>query len=78
MGYVVPNGQFSYLDFTFEELWICICVYFPIQPMPYFHTVCRFDQCAVSDLSLKAIRDAGYEKLTMVQAATLPVILKGQ
>ncbi|XP_010668760.2 DEAD-box ATP-dependent RNA helicase 31 [Beta vulgaris subsp. vulgaris] len=38
----------------------------------------RFDQCAVSDLSLKAIRDAGYEKLTMVQAATLPVILKGK
>ncbi|KAH9625236.1 hypothetical protein KSS87_004517, partial [Heliosperma pusillum] len=38
----------------------------------------RFDQCAVSPLSLKAIKDVGYEKLTMVQEATLPVILKGK
>lgn len=38
----------------------------------------RFDQCAISPLSLKAIRDAGYEKMTMVQEATLPVILKGK
>ncbi|XP_021851694.2 DEAD-box ATP-dependent RNA helicase 31 [Spinacia oleracea] len=38
----------------------------------------RFDQCAISPLSLKAIKDVGYEKLTMVQAATLPVILKGK
>ena len=37
----------------------------------------RFDQCAVSPLSLKAIKDAGYEKMTVVQEATLPVILKG-
>ncbi|GJU90015.1 DEAD-box ATP-dependent RNA helicase 31-like protein [Tanacetum coccineum] len=38
----------------------------------------RFDQCAVSPLSLKAIKDAGYEKMTVVQEATLPVILKGK
>ncbi|KAL8268568.1 hypothetical protein R6Q59_002366 [Mikania micrantha] len=38
----------------------------------------RFDQCAVSPLSLKAIKDAGYEKMTIVQEATLPVILKGK
>ncbi|KAK4782814.1 hypothetical protein SAY86_007188 [Trapa natans] len=38
----------------------------------------RFDQCAISPLSLKGIRDAGYEKMTVVQAATLPVILKGK
>ncbi|CAO2821235.1 unnamed protein product [Amaranthus hypochondriacus] len=38
----------------------------------------RFDQCTVSPLSLKAIRDAGYEKMTVVQEATLPVILKGK
>ncbi|KAK9749502.1 hypothetical protein RND81_02G130200 [Saponaria officinalis] len=38
----------------------------------------RFDQCAVSPMSLKAIRDVGYEKMTMVQEATLPVILKGK
>ncbi|XP_074279680.1 DEAD-box ATP-dependent RNA helicase 31-like [Silene latifolia] len=38
----------------------------------------RFDQCTVSPLSLKAIRDVGYEKMTMVQAATLPVILEGK
>ncbi|KAK4797823.1 hypothetical protein SAY86_030149 [Trapa natans] len=38
----------------------------------------RFDQCAVSPLSLKGIRDAGYEKMTVVQEATLPVILKGK
>lgn len=38
---------------------------------------CRFDQCSVSPLSLKGIKDAGYEKMTVVQEATLPVILKG-
>ncbi|KAI3498224.1 hypothetical protein L1887_33994 [Cichorium endivia] len=38
----------------------------------------RFDQCAVSSQSLKAIKDAGYEKMTVVQAATLPIILKGK
>ena len=37
----------------------------------------RFDQCPISPLSLKAIKDAGYEKMTVVQEATLPVILKG-
>ncbi|KAI4369836.1 hypothetical protein MLD38_018238 [Melastoma candidum] len=38
----------------------------------------RFDQCAISLLSLKGIKDAGYEKMTVVQEATLPVILKGK
>lgn len=38
---------------------------------------CRFDQCAISPLSLKGVKDAGYEKMTVVQEATLPVILKG-
>ncbi|KAK9121831.1 hypothetical protein Syun_019448 [Stephania yunnanensis] len=37
-----------------------------------------FDQCTVSPLSLKGIKDAGYEKMTLVQEATLPVILKGK
>ncbi|PNY08991.1 DEAD-box ATP-dependent RNA helicase 31-like protein [Trifolium pratense] len=37
-----------------------------------------FDQCSVSPLSLKGIKDAGYEKMTIVQEATLPVILKGK
>ncbi|KAK4483525.1 hypothetical protein RD792_010722 [Penstemon davidsonii] len=38
----------------------------------------RFDQCSVSPLSLKGIKDAGYEKMTMVQEETLPLILKGK
>ncbi|KAI3865469.1 hypothetical protein MKW98_025339 [Papaver atlanticum] len=38
----------------------------------------RFDQCAVSPLSLKGIKDAGYERMTVVQEATLPIILKGK
>ncbi|KAJ7951291.1 putative Dead box ATP-dependent RNA helicase [Quillaja saponaria] len=38
----------------------------------------RFDQCKVSSLTLKGIKDAGYEKMTVVQEATLPVILKGK
>ncbi|KAF5953199.1 hypothetical protein HYC85_011143 [Camellia sinensis] len=38
----------------------------------------RFDQCSVSPSSLKGIKDAGYEKMTVVQEATLPVILKGK
>ncbi|VAH77612.1 unnamed protein product [Triticum turgidum subsp. durum] len=37
-----------------------------------------FDQCAVSPLSLQGIKDAGYERLTRVQEATLPVILEGK
>jgi hypothetical protein len=39
---------------------------------------CRFDQCAISPLSLKAVKDAGYERMTEVQEATLPIILQGQ
>lgn len=38
----------------------------------------RFDECSVSPLSLKAIKDVGYEKMTVVQAATLPLILRGK
>lgn len=38
----------------------------------------RFDQCLISPLSLKGIQAAGYEKMTLVQEATLPVILKGE
>ncbi|KAL0464905.1 UNVERIFIED_CONTAM: DEAD-box ATP-dependent RNA helicase 31 [Sesamum latifolium] len=38
----------------------------------------RFDQCPISPLSLKAIKHAGYEKMTLVQEATLPVIMKGK
>ncbi|XWS46206.1 hypothetical protein CRYUN_Cryun14cG0044800 [Craigia yunnanensis] len=37
----------------------------------------RFDQLSLSPLSLKGIKDAGYEKMTVVQEATLPAILKG-
>ncbi|XP_019087013.1 PREDICTED: DEAD-box ATP-dependent RNA helicase 31-like [Camelina sativa] len=36
------------------------------------------DQYPLSPLSLKAIKDAGYETMTVVQEATLPVILKGK
>jgi superfamily II DNA/RNA helicase len=47
----------------------------------YYHltsvNICRFDQCSISPLSLKGIKDAGFEKMTVVQEATLPVILKG-
>ncbi|GFP91917.1 dead-box ATP-dependent RNA helicase 31 [Phtheirospermum japonicum] len=38
----------------------------------------RFDKCNISLLSLKAIKDAGYERMTLVQEATLPVILNGK
>lgn len=41
-------------------------------------TETRFDQYSVSPMSLKALKDAGYEKMTVVQEATLPVILKGK
>ncbi|KAL9430315.1 hypothetical protein AB3S75_025658 [Citrus x aurantiifolia] len=43
-----------------------------------FMSESRFDQCSISSLSLKGIKDAGYEKMTIVQEATLPVILKGK
>nr|GMD44219.1 DEAD-box ATP-dependent RNA helicase 31-like [Ipomoea batatas] len=38
----------------------------------------RFDKFSLSPLSLKGIKDAGYEKMTLVQEATFPVILKGK
>ncbi|KAJ6850943.1 DEAD-box ATP-dependent RNA helicase 31-like [Iris pallida] len=41
-------------------------------------TQTRFDQCSISPLSLKGIKAAGYERMTVVQEATLPVILKGK
>ncbi|OEL23175.1 DEAD-box ATP-dependent RNA helicase 25 [Dichanthelium oligosanthes] len=41
-------------------------------------TETRFDQCAISPLSLKAVKDAGYERMTRVQEATLPIILQGK
>ncbi|VVB17904.1 unnamed protein product [Arabis nemorensis] len=41
-------------------------------------TKTRFDQYPLSPLSLKAIKEAGYETMTVVQEATLPVILKGR
>ncbi|KAJ8529277.1 hypothetical protein K7X08_036112 [Anisodus acutangulus] len=36
-----------------------------------------FDQFPLSPLSLKGVKDAGYKTMTVVQEATLPVILKG-
>lgn len=38
----------------------------------------RFEHCSLSSLSLKGIIDAGYVRMTMVQEATLPLILEGQ
>lgn len=38
----------------------------------------KFDQCSISPLSLKGVKAAGYEKMTVVQEATLPVILRGK
>ncbi|XP_028794776.1 DEAD-box ATP-dependent RNA helicase 31 [Neltuma alba] len=38
----------------------------------------KFDQCSISPLSLKGVKAAGYEKMTIVQEATLPVILRGK
>ncbi|XWS32055.1 hypothetical protein CRYUN_Cryun23aG0128100 [Craigia yunnanensis] len=38
----------------------------------------RFDLSSLSPLSLKGIKDAGYEKMTVVQEATLPAVLKGK
>ncbi|KAL3381489.1 hypothetical protein AABB24_001554 [Solanum stoloniferum] len=39
-------------------------------------TETRFDQFPLSPLSLKGVKDAGYKTMTVVQEATLPVILK--
>ena len=38
----------------------------------------RFDQFPLSPLSLKALEDAGFKTMTVVQEATLPIILKGE
>ncbi|CAN6821764.1 hypothetical protein HID58_054998 [Brassica napus] len=41
-------------------------------------TKTRFDHYPLSPLSLKSLNDAGYETMTVVQEATLPIILKGK
>ncbi|XP_068665801.1 DEAD-box ATP-dependent RNA helicase 31-like [Aristolochia californica] len=41
-------------------------------------SVTRFDECSISSLSLKGIKEAGFERMTVVQEATLPIILKGK
>ncbi|PHU09713.1 DEAD-box ATP-dependent RNA helicase 31 [Capsicum chinense] len=41
-------------------------------------TETRFDQFPLSPLSLKGVKDVGYKTMTVVQEATLPVILKGK
>uniref|UniRef100_A0A0C9S689 ATP-dependent RNA helicase n=1 Tax=Wollemia nobilis TaxID=56998 RepID=A0A0C9S689_9CONI len=38
----------------------------------------RFDECKISPLTLRAIKDAGYANMTIVQEATLPSILNGK
>ncbi|KAF3331781.1 DEAD-box ATP-dependent RNA helicase 31-like protein [Carex littledalei] len=38
----------------------------------------RFDEFSISQLTLKGVKSAGYERMTIVQEATLPVILKGK
>ncbi|KAJ8490472.1 hypothetical protein OPV22_012193 [Ensete ventricosum] len=38
----------------------------------------RFDECGVSPLTIKALTDAGYIQMTVVQEATLPVCLDGK
>ncbi|XP_076897196.1 DEAD-box ATP-dependent RNA helicase 31-like isoform X2 [Bidens hawaiensis] len=50
----------------------------PMEGSESYLSETRFDECSVSPLSLKGIKDAGYEKMTIVQEATLPVILKGK
>lgn len=37
----------------------------------------RFDECPLSPLTLKGVKAAGYERMTAVQEATLPIILQG-
>ncbi|VAI88814.1 unnamed protein product [Triticum turgidum subsp. durum] len=38
----------------------------------------RFDECSLSPATLKGVKAAGYERMTAVQEATLPIILKGK
>ena len=37
----------------------------------------RFDECPLSPLTLRGVKAAGYERMTAVQEATLPIILQG-
>eukprot|EP01018_Ginkgo_biloba_P004452 Gb_09254 [translate_table: standard] len=44
----------------------------------FYLTQTRFDECNISPLSLRAIKSAGYEQMTIVQEVTLPTTLKGK
>lgn len=39
--------------------------------------ICRFDECGLSPLTVKALIAAGYVQMTRVQEATLSVCLEG-
>ncbi|KAG2605936.1 DEAD-box ATP-dependent RNA helicase 31-like [Panicum virgatum] len=38
----------------------------------------RFDECPLSPLTLRGVKAAGYDRMTAVQEATLPIILQGK
>ncbi|EMS49513.1 DEAD-box ATP-dependent RNA helicase 25 [Triticum urartu] len=68
------NGEFETLRYLGS------CLVFSLNQAANGHAVFQnmFDQCAISELSLKGVKDAGYGRMTQVQEATLPVILQGK
>ena len=38
---------------------------------------CRFDECGISPLTVKALSSAGYVQMTRIQEASLPICLEG-
>ena len=39
--------------------------------------LCRFDECGISPLTVKALSSAGYVQMTRIQEASLPICLEG-
>ena len=79
----VSSGTGSLFWICFEVYHIAACIVsvtrtlHPVALIGTCYACHRFHQCAISPVSLEAIKDAGYERMTQLQEATLPVILQG-
>ncbi|MBA0704375.1 hypothetical protein Golax_016637, partial [Gossypium laxum] len=65
-----PEKFESYLSETRPDFYKCL-VFFPCY-------ACRFDRLSLSPMLLNGVKDLRYEKMTLVQEATLPAILQGK
>lgn len=58
-------------------LFACICGASCLQSVIWMFCFHRFDECAISPLTIKALSTSGYTHMTRVQETSLPICLEG-